>query len=100
MSGTFGPYTSASSRPTLWPSFANAIARFTASVVLPTPPLPEPTAVIVTTPGKGCGEGGCWLGRGGLGELKQVLFRSLLYGNHTRMFSCGERWRSITRAIE
>src|SRR5437764_1246283 len=33
MIGTFGPYTSASSKPTLWPSFASASARFTATVV-------------------------------------------------------------------
>ncbi len=38
ISGTFGPYTSASSRPTLWPSFAMLMARFTATVLLPTPP--------------------------------------------------------------
>ena len=33
------------------------MARFTATVVLPTPPLPEPTATIFETPGKATGEG-------------------------------------------
>ena len=33
----------------MWPSLASASARFTASVVFPTPPLPEPTAMIVST---------------------------------------------------
>src|ERR1700691_5338011 len=58
--GYFGPYTSASSKPTLFPIFASATARFTDSVVLPTPPLPEPTAIMASTPGNGCGPGaGC-----------------------------------------
>src|ERR1700758_464711 len=50
---------SASTSPTLWPSFAIAIARFTASVVFPTPPLPEPIAMIAFTPGNACGCGIC-----------------------------------------
>src|SRR6185295_15005001 len=61
--GTFGPYTSASMSPTLYPSAASATARFTETVVLPTPPLPEPTAIRFCTPGigsLGCGLG--WLG--------------------------------------
>jgi hypothetical protein len=33
-------------RPTRWPSRASAMARLTATVVLPTPPLPEPMAMI------------------------------------------------------
>jgi hypothetical protein len=37
---------SASSRPTLAPSAASASARFTAVVLLPTPPLPEATAMM------------------------------------------------------
>ena len=37
--------------PTLLPHFASAIARFTATVVLPTPPLPAPTAMMFFTPG-------------------------------------------------
>src|SRR6266478_7582808 len=63
MIGTFGPYTSASSNPTLWPSFANANARFTATVVLPTPPLPLATATRFFTPGIGW-RSGCCMGAG------------------------------------
>ena len=33
------------------------MARLTATVVLPTPPLPEPMATIFETPGKATGEG-------------------------------------------
>src|SRR5437899_12012064 len=49
--------------PTAWPSFASEMARFTETVVLPTPPLPEPTAIRFLTPGMGS-LGGCpgWLG--------------------------------------
>src|SRR5450432_3907364 len=57
ISGTLGPYTSASSRPVRWPILASATARFTATVVLPTPPLPEPTATMFLTPGSGNGPG-------------------------------------------
>src|SRR5580700_1648161 len=71
MSGTLGPYTSASSRPTLWPSLDRASARFTAKVVFPTPPLPEPTAIIVSTPGRGCGPCGGCPGRGDIGVFKE-----------------------------
>src|SRR5665213_2822393 len=46
---------SASSSPTLYPSLPSETARFTATVVLPTPPLPLPTATTYSTPGKGCG---------------------------------------------
>src|ERR1700678_4215789 len=53
---------SASMRPTRWPSRESAMARLTATVVLPTPPLPEPTATILETPGRGTGAGilGAW----------------------------------------
>src|SRR5260370_12152590 len=61
--GTFGPYTSASSKPTLLPSFAKASARFTATVVLPTPPLPLATATRFFTPGIGW-RSGCCMGAG------------------------------------
>ncbi len=44
---------SASSKPTLAPSWANARARFTAVVLLPTPPLPEAMAMMFLTPGSG-----------------------------------------------
>src|SRR5918994_5267928 len=44
---------SPSSTPTRAPSFDNATARFTDTVVLPTPPLPAPTAITFLTPGSG-----------------------------------------------
>ena len=47
---TLGPYTSASIRPTRHPSACIASARFTATVDLPTPPLPLATATICLTP--------------------------------------------------
>src|SRR5215469_14918022 len=50
---------SASSNPTRKPCFAKLTARFTATVVLPTPPLPDPTATTCCTPGSGCGPIGC-----------------------------------------
>src|ERR1035437_2633950 len=46
---------SASSSPTRYPRWPSATARFTATVVLPTPPLPLPTATTCPIPGKGCG---------------------------------------------
>src|SRR5258706_14216911 len=45
---------SASMMPTVPPHFASAIAMFTATVVLPTPPLPAPTAITFFTPGSDC----------------------------------------------
>ncbi len=42
---------SASSMPTEAPSAARASARFTAVVLLPTPPLPEATAMMFLMPG-------------------------------------------------
>ena len=42
---------SASSRPTRAPSAASASARLTAVVLLPTPPLPDDTAITLATPG-------------------------------------------------
>src|SRR5688572_27763856 len=44
---------SPSSTPTRAPFFDNATARLTATVVLPTPPLPAPTAITFLTPGSG-----------------------------------------------
>jgi hypothetical protein len=44
---------SPSSTPTRPPQRASASARFTATVVLPTPPLPAPTAMTFFTPGSG-----------------------------------------------
>src|ERR1700761_6823431 len=49
---------SASMRPTRKPILTNAAARLTASVVLPTPPFPDPTAMMLATPGRVCGPGG------------------------------------------
>src|ERR1019366_1798367 len=70
MSGTLGPYTSASIRPVLWPNAARPTARLTATVVLPTPPFPDPTAIRCLTPG--IGSLGIW--PGWLGDM-------CLYGN-------------------
>ena len=53
MIGTFGPYMSPSIIPTRLPACASATARFTATVVLPTPPLPAPTAITFFTPATG-----------------------------------------------
>src|ERR1700687_1861577 len=53
ISGTFGPYTSASIRPALYPNEASPTARLTDTVVFPTPPFPEPTAIRFLTPGIG-----------------------------------------------
>ena len=53
MMGTLGPWMSPSSTPTRAPNFESATARFTATVVLPTPPLPAPTAITFFTPGSG-----------------------------------------------
>src|ERR1700733_407600 len=46
---------SASINPTRYPSLPSETARFTATVVFPTPPLPLPIATTCATPGKGCG---------------------------------------------
>ncbi len=54
MSGTLGPVMSASRRPTVAPARASATARFTAIVLLPTPPLPDATAMTFLTPGTSC----------------------------------------------
>ncbi len=44
---------SPSRMPTRLPHLASASARLTATVVLPTPPLPAPTAITFFTPGSG-----------------------------------------------
>ena len=51
ISGTLGPVMSASRRPTRAPSRARLTARLTATVVLPTPPFPDATAMVFFTPG-------------------------------------------------
>src|SRR5207247_8806393 len=43
---------SASSKPTEAPLLRRAAARFTATVDLPTPPLPDATAIVCLTPGR------------------------------------------------
>ena len=48
--GTEKPHTSASNTPTRWPCAASAAARFTVTLDLPTPPLPEATAITVVLP--------------------------------------------------
>src|ERR1700744_2630338 len=76
MRGTLGPWISAAMRPPGWPSLASAVARLTASVVFPTPPLPEPTAMIFDTPGSVCGPGGVCI------CAMEIPFRPL--GRHAR----------------
>lgn len=49
ISGTVGPNMSASSIPTDLPSSDNEMARLTAVVVLPTPPLPDATTIMLPT---------------------------------------------------
>ena len=51
MRGSEGPKMSLSMRPTASPCRASAAARLTATVDLPTPPLPEATATMLFTPG-------------------------------------------------
>ena len=50
MVGWLGPYRSASSTPTRAPILAIAVARLAVVVDLPTPPLPDATAIIFFTP--------------------------------------------------
>ena len=50
-SGRDGPYTSASSTPTVAPLARKQRARLMAVVLLPTPPFPEATAIVLRTPG-------------------------------------------------
>ncbi len=50
----FGPVMSASRRPTDAPACASATARLTLTVLLPTPPLPDATAMMFLTPGTSC----------------------------------------------
>src|SRR5450759_528790 len=52
--GMLGPVISASRRPTLAPDLASATARLTLTVLLPTPPLPDATAMMFLTPGTSC----------------------------------------------
>ena len=52
--GMLGPVMSASIRPTDAPARASATARLTLTVLLPTPPLPDATAMTFLTPGSSC----------------------------------------------
>src|SRR4029077_15384375 len=63
-------------RPTLWPNFTRASARLTATVVLPTPPLPLAIATRFFTPGMGWRSGiGCGAPGGICGFLSDILPR-------------------------
>ena len=68
---------SASSKPVLQPSAASAAARFTATVDLPTPPLPEATAILWRTPGM-VGGFGVGLTGGAAHELRAQSVDALL----------------------
>src|SRR3990172_349673 len=46
IAGTQGPFRSTSRMPTLWPARAKASARFTVTMLLPTPPLPLITRIL------------------------------------------------------
>ena len=52
--GMLGPVMSASRSPTAAPAWASATARLTLTVLLPTPPLPDATAMTFLTPGSSC----------------------------------------------
>src|SRR6185503_12998809 len=68
--GTLGPYMSASSRPTRAPRRLRAIARFAATVLFPTPPLPLITSTTALTMGTGSSGAGSRLGSSrGMGPL-------------------------------
>src|ERR1043166_303626 len=79
---------SASMSPTRWPSAASAMARFTATVLFPTPPLPELTAMTRPSRGSSLGAGagtdpvdwgmappgGPWVALGGPAGSTTVIF--------------------------
>src|ERR1700738_5305313 len=67
--GTDGPYISASRTPTRQPSEARPSARLTQVVDLPTPPLPEATAMMLEIPGMAMPRGGVGFGEERLGGL-------------------------------
>src|SRR5437660_6886576 len=102
--GTFGPYTSASSNPTLCPRFAKASARFTAIVVLPTPPLPLATATRFLTPGigwrsaccMGAGRDGICFLYGGTGILACPLFHQFAINLRPRLWQRKDRQECLS----
>ena len=57
--GTLNPQTSASRTPTERPAFASAAARFTVTLDLPTPPLPDAIATIEVSGGNEIGRDSC-----------------------------------------
>ena len=57
MWGTLKPQMSASSTPMRWPRAARAVARFTVTLDLPTPPLPLATATTRVVNGTSVGGG-------------------------------------------
>src|SRR5580704_15445492 len=65
--GTDGPYISASRTPTRQPSEARPSARLTQVVDLPTPPLPEATAMMLEIPGMAMPRGDASFGDAGFG---------------------------------
>ena len=67
--GCDGPKISASSSPTLYPSFASATARLAETVLLPTPPFPEKIARVFFTLGSS--------GRDSVGTTSGTLTRIL-----------------------
>ena len=64
--------------PTRAPLFDSATARFTATVVLPTPPLPAPTAITFLTPGSG------GLPCSGADDRSHLERRGDVHGGHAR----------------
>src|SRR5580693_2311298 len=65
--GTDGPYISASRTPTRQPSETSPSARLTQVVDLPTPPLPEATAMMLEIPGMAMPRGDAGFGGEGFG---------------------------------
>ena len=74
--GMLGPVMSASRRPTVAPSSASEVARLTETLLLPTPPLPDATAMMFFTPGTrfSCC---CWPGVAFRTDAPQVMSTSV-----------------------
>src|ERR1700737_856747 len=67
---THGPYISTSRTPPRQPSEARPSARLTQVVDLPTPPLPEATAMMLEIPGMAMPRGDAGFGGAGLGGAR------------------------------
>src|SRR6476646_7810479 len=92
--GMFGPYTSASMRPTLAPVKASAQARFAATVDLPTPPFPLLMAMTCLTPGIRVSlPWGCWAEE--CSSAMAVLLPLLL---HHKRWTSGKKMGPLTLA--